>query len=216
MQITPRVHKIGSFVNQYLLIDGNDLILIDTGMKSNAKNIFRYIERIGHKPQELKQILITHSDSDHYGAVFEIKKITGADILTSRIEAEAMQKGESSRPIVPEGFFKIIFPLLRGFLESPPVTVDRIIEGGDTLPVLGGLQVIAAPGHTPGQIAFFLPHEKILFAGDSITIENKKPVATTDATTGDPEAARKTFQKLMQLNPSIICAGHAFFHIRNE
>lgn len=216
MQITPRIHKIGSFVNQYLLVDGEALFLIDTGMTSNANEILKYIKKLGFKPENLKQILITHADPDHYGAADAIRKLTGAAVCTSKIEAEAMTKGTTSRPIIPKGIFAFLFPLFRRMLTSPPTEVDQILNDGETLPILGGLRVISAPGHTPGQIVFFLPEEKILFAGDAITIVNKKPDAITDARTGDVELAKKTFSTLMKLDPEIICAGHAYFHLRKE
>jgi glyoxylase-like metal-dependent hydrolase (beta-lactamase superfamily II) len=215
MQITPNIHRIGGFVNQYLIIDGNELTLIDVGMKSNTKNILKYLENIGYKPESVKRILITHSDIDHYGAANDIKNATGAEIWTSQLEAAAMKTGSSSRPIVPKGFFAFIIPLLGIFLSAPPTQVDRVIQDGETLPILGGLDVIASPGHTPGQLAFYYPKEKVLFAGDSINSQKGKPVPTTDATTFDPAQARETYTKLMQLDPQVICCGHAYFDLRN-
>jgi glyoxylase-like metal-dependent hydrolase (beta-lactamase superfamily II) len=214
MLITPRIHKIGSFVNQYLLVDNDDLTLIDAGMQSNAKNLLKYIEKAGFKPESLKQILITHSDTDHYGAVNGIREASGAKVLTSNLEAIGMKTGSSSRQITPKGFFALIFPLLGGFLSAPPTLVNKTIEDGDTLPILDGMKVIAAPGHTPGQLAFFLPEERILFAGDSIKESAGKPVPNLDATTSDPDKARETFEKLMKLDPQVIGCGHAYFDLR--
>ncbi len=216
MQITPQVHKIGNFVNQYLLIDGESVSLIDTGMSSNAKAILKYIENLGFKPENLKNILITHADPDHYGAANEIRQHTGASIWTSQIEADAMESGSSSREIKPKGFIAIIFPLLQRFLVTTPTPVDKIVKDGDVLPINGGLHVISAPGHTPGHIAFYLPKDRILFAGDAVTIVNKHPDAITDARTNDTVTAKKTFTRLMDLKPAIVCAGHAFFYLRSE
>src|SRR5512133_3978571 len=112
MQITKNIHRIGGFVNQYLLIDNDDMTLIDAGMPANAGNIIKYIKNAGLDPDNLKRILITHSDSDHYGAAKKIQEITGAEIWTSQVEADAMKAGSSSRDITPKGFFAIIFPLL--------------------------------------------------------------------------------------------------------
>jgi glyoxylase-like metal-dependent hydrolase (beta-lactamase superfamily II) len=214
MLITPRIHRIGSFVNQYLLVDNDDLTLIDAGMQSNAKNLLKYIEKAGFKPENLKQILITHSDADHYGAVNGIREASGAKVLTSNLEAMGMKTGSSSRQITPTGIFALIFPLLGGFLSAPPTLVDKTIEDGDIVPILGGLKVIAAPGHTPGQLAFFLSQERILFVGDSIKESAGKPVPNLDATTSDPDKARETFEKLMKLDPQVIGCGHAYFDLR--
>jgi glyoxylase-like metal-dependent hydrolase (beta-lactamase superfamily II) len=215
MQITPNFHRIGGFVNQYLIINGKDLTLIDAGLSSNAKKVLNYLIANGFDLKQVKRILVTHSDSDHYGAVNKVREATGAEVWTSQLEADAMRIGSSSRPIVPSGFFKLIMPLLGVFLSSPPTFVDRIISDGETLPILGGLQVIATPGHTPGHLSFYLPNERILIAGDSINESKGKPVPTTDATTFDSEKARETFKELMHLNPSIIACGHAFFDLRN-
>jgi glyoxylase-like metal-dependent hydrolase (beta-lactamase superfamily II) len=212
--ITKNIHRIGGFVNQYLLIDNDEMTLIDAGMSSNAGKIIKYIEKAGLNPGNLKRILITHSDPDHYGAAGMVKEMTGAEIWTSQIEADAMKIGSSSRDITPKGVFALIFPLLEKYLSVPPTSVEKIIQSGDILSIHGGLQVIASPGHTPGHLSFFLPEERILFAGDAIRAKQGTPVATTDATTGDPILAQSTFENLMKLNPLVIACGHAYMDNR--
>lgn len=216
MEIMPGIHRIIGFVNQYLIWDGKEITLIDTGMKSNDKKVIKYLNENNLDLSKIRRILITHSDSDHYGAASSLKSLTGAEIWTSKIEAEAMRTGSSSRPIVPRGFFSLIFPLLKGFLTSPPVMADKLFTEDVTLPISGGLQVISSPGHTPGHISFFLPDKRILFAGDAITLDKGKPAPTVDATTGNPDRARESFNKLMKLNPSVICCGHAYIDLRNQ
>lgn len=214
MQITPCFHRIGGFVNQYLLVEDNELTLIDTGMPSNGKKVLDYLEKAGYKPENLKRILITHSDPDHYGAAQYIRTATGAEIWTSQLEADAMKIGSSSRDITPKGLFALIFPLLGIFFSTPPTPVDRVIKDGETLSILGGLQVIASPGHTPGHISFYLPVDQILIAGDAISAKNGMLIPTTNSTTGDPIQAKASFEKLMLLQPRIIGCGHAFKDLR--
>jgi glyoxylase-like metal-dependent hydrolase (beta-lactamase superfamily II) len=215
LEISPGIHRISGFVNQYLLVDGDEVILIDTGMKSNVDKILKYLRVNNLDPARLRQILITHSDADHYGAANLISTMTGAKLWTSKIEADAMRIGSSSRPIVPRGIFAIFFPLLKNVLSSPPVIVDKLIEDGEVLPILGGLKVIASPGHTPGHLSFYLTEKKILFAGDAITADKGKPAPTIDATTGNPAQAKESFNKLMSLQPRVIGCGHAYFDLRN-
>ena len=43
------------------------------------------------------------------------------------------------------------------------IHVDRVLRPGDSLPLLGGLEVLAAPGHTPGQLVFFARGKGLLF-----------------------------------------------------
>jgi glyoxylase-like metal-dependent hydrolase (beta-lactamase superfamily II) len=61
-----------------------------------------------------------------------------------------------------------------------PVAVTRQVRAGETLPILagdGGLQVIETPGHTLGQIAFYLPGRRLLFAGDTYRHTRRGEVA---------------------------------------
>jgi glyoxylase-like metal-dependent hydrolase (beta-lactamase superfamily II) len=217
MQIAPSIHRIGGFVNQYLIIDGKELTLIDTGMRPNAKNILKYINSLGFKPSDVKRILITHSDPDHYGAAKDLKDSMGCEIWSTQLEADAMKTATTSRVIEPKGFFKLLIKIVGPFMmATPPVETERILIDGETLPILSGLQVIASPGHTPGHVSFYLPAERILIAGDAIKAKNGQPVATTDSTTGDPVQAVATAKKLMDLNPLVYACGHAFIDIRNK
>jgi glyoxylase-like metal-dependent hydrolase (beta-lactamase superfamily II) len=216
MQITPTVHRIGRFVNQYLLIDNKNLTLIDAGMRSNAKTILKTIKKLGYEPSDLKQMLITHSDPDHYGAAKDVQDATGCEIWSTQIEADAMKVGGGSREIAARGWAaKILIRIVGPMMATPAVTVARVISDGDILPLLGGLQVIASPGHTPGHVSFFLPEERILIAGDAILNEKGKPAPTTNNTTGDPVMAIASAKKLLALNPLVIGCGHAYFDFRN-
>ena len=70
MEIYPNVHHIpGVTANPYLLIDPNGLILIDAGLPGSEKRILKYISGLGFKPNDLKQIIITHADFDHVGGL---------------------------------------------------------------------------------------------------------------------------------------------------
>jgi glyoxylase-like metal-dependent hydrolase (beta-lactamase superfamily II) len=217
MQITPSIHRIGSFVNQYLIIDGNELTLIDTGMHSNAKSVLNYIKNLGYEPSAVKRILITHSDPDHYGAAKDLKDIFGCEVWSTQLEAEAMKTATTSRIIEPEGFFKLLIKVVGPFMmATPAVDTERILTDGEILPILSGLQVIASPGHTPGHVSFYLLAERILIAGDAIKAKKGQPVATTDSTTGNPIQAVATAKRLMDLNPLVYACGHAFLDKRNK
>jgi glyoxylase-like metal-dependent hydrolase (beta-lactamase superfamily II) len=202
--------------NQYLLIDGSDLTLIDTGMAASKGKILQYIQSLGFKPQNLKSILITHSDIDHVGSVNSLREISGAEVYASSIEASALKTGNPSREIKPKGLWVIVFKLFGFFTSKATVEVGNIIKDGDILPILEGLQVISSSGHTPGHLSFFLPKNQVLFAGDSIENHQGKPGPNLSALTGDKQEAQKSFEKLMKLNPRVIACGHAYFDFRGS
>jgi glyoxylase-like metal-dependent hydrolase (beta-lactamase superfamily II) len=216
MQITQQIHQIHGMANQYLLIDQSEIVLIDTGMSSNSRKILQYIQSIGHNPENLKRILITHADPDHIGAVNALREKTGAKVFASKIEADAMRTGEPSREIQPTGIWILVFKLMGPLFKTQPVIVDGILEDDQVIPILGGLQVIVSSGHTPGHISFYLPEEGILFAGDSIENHRGKVVPNISALTGDVLEAQKSFDRQMELNPLVIACGHAYFDFRGN
>ena len=214
MEITRNIHMIRGMANQYILIDKSELTLIDTGMPNNVSKVINAIKSLGFEPANLKRILITHGDPDHVGAVNSLREISGAKVYASKIEADAMSSGTASREIQPKGLMVLVFKFFGMLFPIQIIPVDSILEDGEVLPVLGGLQVLNSEGHSPGHFSFYLPEERILFAGDSINNLRGKPVPNLTALTSDKEAAKKTFEVEMNLNPLVICCGHAFFDLR--
>jgi glyoxylase-like metal-dependent hydrolase (beta-lactamase superfamily II) len=216
MEITRQIHMIHGMANQYLIIDRDELTLIDSGMASNSSKVIKYVKSLGFQPENLKRILITHSDIDHIGAVNSLREISGAKVFASKIEALAMKIGEASREIDPTGIWMIVFKLFSMFLKNIPIEVDDTLEDGEILPILNGLKVISSSGHTPGHISFFFPEERVLFAGDSINDRKGKPIPNLTALTRDKVEAQKSFDKEMGLNPFLICCGHAYIDLRGK
>jgi glyoxylase-like metal-dependent hydrolase (beta-lactamase superfamily II) len=87
------------------------------------------------------------------------------------------------------------------------ITVDQTVGESDVIPALGGLQVIAVPGHSPGQIAFWQPQRKILFTGDTMmhVLGLRLPLVMA---TVDMAEAKRSIKKVAELNAEIACFGH--------
>ncbi len=58
--------RIPCFVPAYV-IDTERLTLVDTGVKSSADVIFRYIESLGRRPEDIDLVIHTHGHFDHIG-----------------------------------------------------------------------------------------------------------------------------------------------------
>jgi len=87
----------------------------------------------------LSDILVTHHHGDHTAGISELKQRHRARVVAPRQEAAK----------IPD--------------------VDEEVAEGDSVTV-GTLsaQVIATPGHTLGQINYYFPAAKLLFAGDTL------------------------------------------------
>jgi glyoxylase-like metal-dependent hydrolase (beta-lactamase superfamily II) len=86
--------------------------------------------------------------------------------------------------------------------------VDREVQDGETLPeVLGGLTVVATPGHAPGHLAFWQPALRLLFCGDVIfRLPNLR--LPYSFFTVDMEENKRSIRRVAALEPAIVCFGH--------
>ena len=168
MELFPDIHLIdGVNSNVYLIIEPSGLTLVDSGLPGSDQKILAYLRGLGKTPAQLSHILLTHQHVDHVGGAAELASLSGAEVFAHPLDAPAIE-GTEPRDI-PSGpmaiaFRAILLPRLR------PVAVTRQVSAGETLPILaadGGLHVIETPGHTRGQVAFYLPGRRLLFAGDT-------------------------------------------------
>src|SRR5690606_14659696 len=89
----------------------------------------------------------------------------------------------------------------------------RTLQAGDRV---GSLQVIAAPGHAPDQIAFIDTRDGSLIAGDAFQTRGRVAVAGTvvptfpfpSMSTWDTAAAIATARLLRSLEPTRLATGH--------
>ncbi len=192
-------------VNAYILKDDDGSVaVIDTGLPSASKRILAQLEAIGNTPQDVKHILITHADLDHIGGLNGLVKATQAPVYASAAAAEHLQK----RTVPPHLSqpMKTVAALVNRLMVRP-VTVQHTVSGGDVLPIAGGMQVIATPGHTPDHVSFFWERERVLFVGD--LLRNQPDFALTpERITWDMAAAHASARAVLALKPAVICVGH--------
>lgn len=204
-----RIHPIRDrYVNFYLIEEGNELNLVDTGTGSGLKKLERRLNDLRFDWSHLKRVLITHSDPDHVGSAAQIQKLSSAKLYAHPIEARALKEGKPSRP--PKGAaFKALSKLIAPLTRMTPASVDERLVGGETVSILGGLEVIQTPGHTEGQLAFFAPQHRILFAGDAL-IATKKGLRfiQTNPFTWNPDAGQVSAKRLESLEPLEVYCGH--------
>jgi glyoxylase-like metal-dependent hydrolase (beta-lactamase superfamily II) len=211
MKIIENVFVVpGVTANLYVIVDDDGLTLVDAGLPRSEKKVLDYIASLGKSARDVKRIILTHSDIDHVGSLAALQKATGARTYASQIEADAIAAGKPSREIKRSGFSlrSILFALVRPFFKATPVTVDEIVSDSQTLPVLGGLQIVDTAGHTPGHISLFAPAAGILFCGDSMVTDEKGIHGSRSGLTWDEAKARDAEKKQAALGAHIVCSGH--------
>ena len=71
-----------------------------------------------------------------------------------------------------------------------------------------GAVAVAAPGHTPGSVAFHLPEPRVLFTGDTATRTPDGGQVIPGVFNADPAQAAESFERLAALDIEIACFGH--------
>ena len=201
MKIADGTHRIdGINGNVYLVEDGENLTLIDTGLPRNDKKIIKYIESIGHKSNDVKTIVITHFHIDHVGSLKKIKATTGAKVAAHEVEAEIIS-GKKTAP-KPKN---LLIKALTALVKAAPVEVDLLLKDNDKV---GRLTVIYTPGHSEGSIALFDAERKVMFVGDTVRYIGGKIEGPPERFTLDPQKAKESIGHLSSFDFDILLSGH--------
>ena len=166
---------VDRFVFAYLIF-GDQICLIDTGVAGSESTILDYIKHAGRDPQEIAQIVFTHSHADHIGGSPAIKRETGCKVA-AHIDAkpwiENVDQQYSERPV---GNF---YDLVGGSVE-----IDSGLKDGDQVDLGDGitLEIFHTPGHSKGSISLLLNKDRALFTGDAVPKPDTVPIYEDVAT----------------------------------
>jgi hydroxyacylglutathione hydrolase len=208
MEIIDGVHRVDeassniAHSNVYLVTNGKELIVVDTGTSGNAKKIVAYIQKIGHQTSDVSTIVLTHLHRDHVGSAKELKDLTNAKVAAHMEDADYIA-GKKSIP-KPKN---VLLRAALFFIKSTPVEVDIALKGGDRI---GNLLVIDVPGHTPGSIALLDAPKKALFVGDILGYDGKKIIAdkAPKQLIWAADKERESIEKISQMDFEIMLPGH--------
>ena len=193
--------------NVYLLVDDNDLTLVDTGFFGRADRILAQVKELGYSPSDINRIIITHHHADHIGSLAELKKVTQAEIIAHPADAPYID-GTLSQPgpARPQWLGKLLAPL-SWMWATESVPVDTLVDDGDELPILGGIEILHTPGHTPGSICLYFQSKDLLIAGDLLANRFGLKLPSRGFTV-DTVREMQSIKRVAGLEFDIICFGH--------
>jgi len=198
-----RIRRVG-FVNVYLVAEDDGLTLVDTAVPRSAKAILAAAERAG---APIVRIALTHAHGDHIGSLDALAAaLPDAEVIISAREARLLVKDKSLEPDEPRA-------KLRGSWPGARTQPTRTVHAGDRV---GSLEVIAAPGHTPGQVAFLDTRDRTLICGDAFTtlggVETTArlswPFPIAAMATWHRPTAVESARRLLDLQPARLAPGH--------
>lgn len=192
-------------VNCYLVEEEDSLTLIDAGLSFCKDGILKAANRLG-KP--IRRIVLTHAHQDHVGALDALKRLLpDAQVHISARDARLLA-GDASL-LSHEPNLPIRGSVPAGIKTKP----DVLLRDGDRI---GSLLAVAAPGHTPGSMAFLDTRNRILIVGDAFQVRGGLAVSGKlmpwfpfpAMATWSKREALASAKKLRLLQPSLLAAGH--------
>ena len=209
MKITPVTNNLFQLThlvafNCYLLREDDGFTLIDTNMSGQAHAIMQAAHKLG---LPIVRIVLTHAHVDHVGSLDALhESLPEVPVAISERDARFLSGDLSLDPSEPQ------VPLRGGY----PICKTKpalLLHEGDRI---GSLEVIATPGHTPGQVAFFDTRDRSLIAGDAYQTQGGVAVAGTIEllfplpafATWHKGLALESARKLLALQPSALAVGH--------
>ncbi len=198
---THRVSRLG-LVNAYLVVEEDGLTLIDTTVGGGAERILGAAKALG---APILRIALTHAHYDHVGSLDVLAaKLPEAEILISERDA-AFLAGDKSHRTGEGGKFQSY--------KQTQAQPTRNLAPGDRV---GSLEVVDAPGHTPGHLAFLDTRDRTLYCGDAYgTLGGLKtsakaslPIPLPALGTWNKPLALESAVKLRALDPSALAPGH--------
>jgi glyoxylase-like metal-dependent hydrolase (beta-lactamase superfamily II) len=193
-EVAPGVHRIPlplpndglRAVNVYAVVDGDGLVLIDSGwaIPEARKLLGDALQILGCGVADIHRFLITHVHRDHYTQAIVVRREAGSRVSLGAGERSSLDVIQAPKraPLEPQlhqlqlyGAGALVEEIEAGMAghhssdrsewESP----DDWLEPGElTLASGRELQVVETPGHTRGHVVFHDAAAKLLFAGDHV------------------------------------------------
>lgn len=162
-------------INAFLLEMQGRLVLVDTGSgelfgPGNGGKLIDSMERLGFRPEQITDILITHAHSDHSGGLVRggQRVFANATVYVGKPDVDFFfDPANQARTGYDQSHFDIAQNTLAPYRDA-----GKLKTFSGTEEVLPGISATVHPGHTPGAAFYTLKSkgEHIVFIGDTIHI----------------------------------------------
>jgi glyoxylase-like metal-dependent hydrolase (beta-lactamase superfamily II) len=134
-----RIDRVASVVNTWVIGDDDEVIVVDPGESADA-----VMNTVGQR--EVLAVICTHGHARHVAAAFDVAQRDEAPVALHPADKLAWREAHKDT--------------------EPDIQMEQggIFEVADVT-----LEVIHAPGHSPGSVALYCDQLGVLFAGDIVT-----------------------------------------------
>lgn len=190
-----------TYTNFYVLRRGQQVVLIDAGMKQYRNEIRAILKEIGVEANQVTQVLLTHGHHDHADGAKEFSQAAkyiherDMNMLNSELKSQ---------------FIK--YAVVRDYVYSAPAVPD--------------LDIVLVNSHSPGSVAIYDHASKALFAGDFFCFfgeplpegelvsyseqsrQESYQYVADQAAGGEAKSFLQGLSRLLSYRPEFFCTGH--------
>ena len=200
-QIAPNVYAIQLLrVKAHAVLEDDGVTLIDTGHAGSLPRLTKALADLGRTIDQVRRVICTHGHPDHAGGARALADL-GIEILIHPADASNLEVSWGTAIRHPSR--GRIFAAM-----TPPLPSYTPIADADVLPVLGGLEVIHTPGHTPGSVCLYARERGLLFVGDVLQRRFGRVSAASGLYSDDRAAALASLQRLAGLDVKTVIFSH--------
>lgn len=224
MRLTENVVCIGNRHFNHYVVGRKHAAIVECGVSASTVSFRQQWEALPDKPH-VEYLLASHAHFDHVCGIPALQTIFPQAQLVASSEAKKVL----AKPKILENFFsqdeKMTELLLRqGMLDEPiktpvpqQIIVDTVVKGGDVLDLGQGLslEVIEAPGHSPCNLAFYLPEDQVMFLSDTAGFQTSDelifPIFFQDF-----EMYMESIRRLMSYPTKVVAIPHERIWVNEE
>jgi glyoxylase-like metal-dependent hydrolase (beta-lactamase superfamily II) len=182
----------------HFVVRGRSPVLIDTGYARDIDETLAILADLDVFPEAVGRIVLTHTHSDHVGAVKTIQQASGCEVALHPISRHYIDTRNRWAT------WWHYYDQEADFFET-----HVSLDDGDRIE-LGGLsfEVIHAPGHSAGQICLFEPDNGLLISSDALWDGDLGAMTPRIEGMDCVFRALETLDRLAALKPKKVYAGH--------
>jgi glyoxylase-like metal-dependent hydrolase (beta-lactamase superfamily II) len=194
--------------NAGFVVTDSGVVVIDAmASPAQAEELLQAIRSVTRQP--VRWVILSHHHPDHHFGAAVFRRLGAKIIAHPDRRVLALEGGEDA--LVADWVRVVGLDAMRGFEFAD--TPDRPVTGSDTLQLGGRTLVIRHPGaaHSPGDLIVWLPHERIVFAGDLLVEDG-----VTMVVDGSSAKLMHALTLIDSLRPNLTVPGHGAIPARPD
>ena len=216
-QVTKNITLLGSeFFNLYL-VEGETYAIVEGGVSGITYPFLEQLSLLNIPSEAISHLIILHSHFDHMMVFptltgrYPWMKIVTSDLnravfTSERIVAKIFEADRKITLALKEARTISTAPDLQPYT---PLPLDLVVHEGSVLDLGKGMKMrfLEIPGHSPDCVGAFVEDEGLLFCSDGAGF-HIPPNFFRPNYWYRLDEAEKSFDKMMEIDPDILCRGH--------